>query len=248
MRVHVWAAELAREFWSLVGNEEPFPRKLRGPIRALPLAVEELPDLTVARALRWLESNGISPNFDIQDRALRGCLVARHGHGMLFVDASDPEDEQCFSIAHELAHFLLDYRRPRKLAIQRLGPQALEVLDGQRPPTTQERLAALFTGVPLGFHVHLMNRDHQRRPVDRRSADAEARADRLAWELLAPAEHVATQEANTDTKEWKQLLEARLCRFYGLPRDQARHYAGELLGGPAHKESWLAALRTSLGA
>jgi hypothetical protein len=237
---------LARDFWALVGEEEPFPRKLRGPIRAVPLTVQELPYLTVASALQWLERNGISPAPGIQDRALRGCLVARHGHAVLFLDALDPEDEQCFTIAHELAHYLRDYRRPRQLAIQRLGTKALEVLDGKRPPTTQERLAALFTGVPLGFHVHLMDRDHQRRPVDSRSADAEARADHLAWELLAPAGHVATHEADHSAKKRKQLLEKRLCRFYGLPAVQARRYACALLGGVARVEPWLAALRNSL--
>ena len=73
------------------------------------------------------------------------------------IDAADPEDEQRFTLAHELAHFLRDYWRPRQMAQQRLGAEAVAILDGKRPPTPQERLAALLREVPLGFHVHLIS-------------------------------------------------------------------------------------------
>jgi hypothetical protein len=65
VNTQVWAAELAGDFWSLVGEEEPFPRKLRGPIRSLPLTLEELPALTVAGAFQWLKRNGIAPTADL---------------------------------------------------------------------------------------------------------------------------------------------------------------------------------------
>jgi hypothetical protein len=130
--------------------------------------------------------------------------------------------------------------------MDRLGARALEVLDGKRAPSTRERMGALLTGSPLGLHMHLMHRDQRRKPVDSRSADAEARADQLAWELLAPAAHVAAHLANGAGKELKRLLEERLCCFYGLPPVQARLYAGALLGVPTRAEPWLAALRTSL--
>jgi hypothetical protein len=246
LKVALWAAELAKTFWSQVGGDEPFPRHLCGPIRAMPLTVEPITELTVRRVCQWLRANGIFQSSPTHDRPLRGCLTADCGHGIVFLDAADPEDEQRFSLAHELAHFLRDYWRPRQLAIQRLGAQALDVLDGKRPPTSQERLGALLGGVPLGFHMHLMDRDAQRRPVDSASRDAEICADRLACELLAPAEHVAATHATFCSEQSAQSLVERLCSYYGLPKGEANRYACQLLGESTPVEGWLVSLRESL--
>jgi hypothetical protein len=161
------------------------------------------------------------------------------------VDAADPEDEQRFSLAHELAHFLRDYWRPRQLARERLGAQALDVLDGKRPPTPAERLGALLGGVPLGFHMHLMDRDAQRRPVDPESNDAERCADRLGCELLAPAEHVAAHALARSEASSKSLVDL-LCSYYGLPKVEAKRYACQLRGEAPPVEGWLVSLRRSL--
>jgi len=243
VRVLIWAAELARAFWLEVGGEEPFPRGLRRPVRALTLTLEAIPALTAAKACRWLESNGIAHGFTGPDRPLRGCLKTQDGHGIIFLDAVDPEDEQRFTLAHELAHFLRDYRRPRQRAFQHLGAQARELVDGKRPATPGERLGALLGEVPLGLHLHLMDRDEQRRPVDWQSMDAEACADCLAFELLAPAEDVYAHRVASETRKG---LENRLVRDYGLPVAQARRYTRQLVGARRSGEPWLAALRASL--
>jgi hypothetical protein len=140
------------------------------------------------------------------------------------IDGSDGDCEQRFSIAHELAHFLRDYWRLRQRIWKRLGAEALEVMDGKRSPTNQERLHALLRNVPLGFHLHLMERDSEGNPLSASIVRAESDADRLAYELLAPAEHVLA-----DVPSGKQALIQRLRDFYGLPGIQASHYAGVLL-------------------
>jgi len=241
VKLALWAAELAKGFWSQVGAEEPFPRQLRGAIRAMPLTVEPIAKLTVTKVCQWLQKNGISQGGAAHDRPLRGCVTADGGHGIIFLDAADPEDEQRFSLAHELAHFLRDYWRPRQLALERLGAQALDVLDGKRSATPSERLGALLGGVKLGFHMHLMDRDAQRRPVDCESSDAERCADRLGCELLAPAEHVAAHSGAS----LKSLVEL-LCGYYGLPKLEANRYASQLWGEAMPAEGWLVSLRRSL--
>jgi len=226
MSIPLWAAELARAFWTKARVAEPFPRSLRRPIaRAVPLSVVLLPKLSARAALDWLQHCGLVCEISGEDRLLRACLVARSGHGVALIDGSDGDAEQRFSIAHELAHFLRDYWSLRRRILNRLGAKALEVLDGERPPTAQERLHALLRNAPLGFHLHLMERDDEGNPATSSIAQAENDADRLAYELLAPAEHVLGEGQSAS----REALACRLREFYGLPGVQALRYAGILL-------------------
>jgi len=87
--------DLASAFWSAAGTLEPFPRRLQGPItRALPLTVVSLPGLHVVTIRAWLDQRRIPCPCEVADRSLRACLVARAGHGFVFVDSADPEDER----------------------------------------------------------------------------------------------------------------------------------------------------------
>jgi IrrE N-terminal-like domain len=223
----LWVQELAAAFWKEVGKLEPFPRTLSRAIhQTLPLRVRYLPGLRLAEVRDRLQRDGISLPDDAVDRLLRACLTARYGHGFIFIDQNDPEDEQRFSLAHELAHFLRDYWQPRHRACHRLGEHVLEVFDGKRPPTTAERINALLAHVPIGFHVHLLERDGQDRLVDRAVARAEDEADLLAYELLAPA---AAVSATMVAQEEHAVLVRVLQEKYRLPAAQARAYSQHLL-------------------
>jgi hypothetical protein len=70
-----------------------------------------------------------------------------------------------------------------------------------------------------------MERDRDGNPVSSSIAQVEDDADRLAYELLAPAEHVL----GSGEPKSRQELEHRLREFYGLPSVQASRYAGLLL-------------------
>jgi hypothetical protein len=187
----------------------------------VPLSVVLLPRLSVRAALDWLQNCGLVCELPGRDRPLRACLVARSGHGVALVDGSDGDAEQRFSIAHELAHFLREYWSLRRRIVKRLGADALKVVDGERPPTSGERFHALLRDVPLGFHLHLMERDDEGNPACLSIAQAENDADRLAYELLAPAEHVLSH----GERKSRHKLERMLRDFYGLPGVQASRYA-----------------------
>ncbi|WP_147372532.1 ImmA/IrrE family metallo-endopeptidase [Calidithermus terrae] len=159
-------------------------------------------------------------------------MVARFGRGIVFLDAADPPDEQRFSLAHEAAHYLRDYWKPRQEAVKGLGPGVLEVFDGRRVPSPAEQVHSLLARIPVEAHLHLMERSPEGFASDCRVRYAEAQADRLAFELLAPAEHVLAGSPERD-----HLVEV-LCRVYGLPRAPAQQYASTLL--PEGEQSpWL---------
>lgn len=233
MSTPLWVSELASTFWKQAGEEEPFPRDLRrGIALGLPLSVVAIPALSVGGVRRWLARNGVDLAVATSERRLRACLVARFGRGIVFLDAADSPDEQRFSLAHEVAHYLRDYWKPRQEAIKGLGPGVLEVLDGRRAPSVAERVHSLLARIPLELHVHLMERSPQGFVTDSRVRLAEIDADRLAFELLAPAERVLADASGRD-----RLVKV-LCEVYGLPRAPAQQYASMLLSEPEHSP-WL---------
>jgi hypothetical protein len=80
-----------------------------------------------------------------------------------------------------------------------------------------------------------MERDANGKLVSPSIAQVEEDADCLAYELLAPAEHVL---ANSQPRS-KQELERRLRESYGLPGLQASRYAGLLLPQVKHDPLFL---------
>src|SRR5437879_832151 len=100
--------EAAEQFWTLAGGPPAgFPRELRRSVAlALPLAVMDVPRLRVRTINEWLSARGASPVLAAHDRNVRGCLVVGGEMAIVFLDATDPDDERRFSLAHEVAHFL----------------------------------------------------------------------------------------------------------------------------------------------
>jgi IrrE N-terminal-like domain len=239
---------MAQEFWEMAdvaGENGRLPRNIQTAITlALPLEIYPVPVLRVSHVLAWARRVQMPHRIRGRDRRLHGCLLADRGKGTIFVDASDADDEQRFTLAHELAHFLLDYRFPRLRAIDALGPSILAVLDGERAPTLAERVHAVMSSIHLGVLSHLMERPESGLPTNI-VLDIEDRADRLALELLAPTDSVS------DTVRRAAVpggFEARLAyvtqqltRQYGLPTAIAAPYARYVLarlGEPTFRD-WL---------
>jgi hypothetical protein len=244
--VPLWVADLASAYWELAGEPEPFPRRLRDHLLlTLPLELIELPRLTLGRILRWLHDRGSGLRLDEPDRRLYACLFARGGEGIIFLDSDDPEDEQIFSLAHEVAHFLRHYWSVRNRAAARVGFKILEVLDGARPPRPDERIDAALHGIPLGVHTHLLPRDVGQPP--QRVVRAEFEADRLAWELVAPAGELRRRVEAAPGRDRYRTAAALLLTDFGLPVAQAGRYADILYPRPRGADTLVAGLRKMLG-
>lgn len=162
---------------------------------------------------------------------------------MLLVDGLDSAEEQRFTIAHEIAHFMLDYWRPRERALRRLGPDALEVLDGSRSPSVGERVDALLADVPLAVHTHLLDRAPDGSLVCGATIRSECQADMLALELLAPASEVVTRLQRVSGLPFAKLVDQAviyLVEEFGLPQKIADAYARQVVlewtGGPSVRE------------
>lgn len=240
-------AETAAElFWQLAGEPEPFPRGLERPLAlALPVALVKLPRLHLSGVESWLRRRGAPFVFGCESRAVRGCLVAHAGQGLLFVDGSDPDDEQRFTLAHEIAHFLVDYWLPRQEAIEKLGPDLADVVDGLRAPTLSERIHAMLGSIRIGPYQSLMERADQAELTG--IWEAENRADRLALALLAPPGTVLRQ-VNLSTGSYEdrlQAMTAMLTATFGLPNAAAGGYGRGLLRAAGKGPSWVESLRVS---
>jgi len=244
MSMPLWVSETAAAFWAAADEPELFPRNLRRSIaHALPRTLVLLPQLRWASVDTWLRNQHILCGMSLRDRALRACLVARYGHGCVFLDGTDPDDEQRFSLAHELAHFLRDYWHPRRVASERLGPEVLAVFDEGRPARYAERVHALLGRAPLGFDVHLMERTVAGHFASAAIDTAEHDADRLAFELLAPSATVLQTADRYPPRQRRGLVEHQLTSVYGLPAAPATHYAALLIPPSPQTDSLVHRLR-----
>jgi len=213
------AAAEAERFWQLVGFEEPFPRNLEHVVAlALPVSIIRLPRLSPRAVVSWLEATGILWSLSVRARALKGCLVAHKGHGIIFVDGGLSPDEVRVTIGHEVAHFLRHYAWTREIAVSRFGDIIIPVLDGERLASPAERLSGVLQGVKIGPCSHFLDRAPDGAPGESVLL-AEDEADLLGLELLAPAKSVVRASAGGDAR--RRVLQSK----YGLPP-----WAAELWG------------------
>lgn len=232
----------AADFWGRAGGRAKGSVDfVRTVALSLPLDVVVLSRLSVRRVEDWLARRGVEYRLSDVDRSLYGLLTVYRGVGFVFLDGTDDEPTRRFTLAHEVAHFLLHYLEPRQRAIHRLGSGVVDVLDGLRTATHVERLAAIISDVDVYPYVHLLNRADESAAWQTRVDRVEGQADQLALELLAPAREIAHEIRLEGVADhfFKCVAAAEriLCEAYELPPRNAGSYARRLAyaitGGPS---------------
>ncbi len=238
--------EAVNSFWELSGEMEPFPRSLERSVAfALPVSIIKLSHLKLSVIENWLTRRGSSFQFGCRSRAVRGCLIAFGGEGLIFIDGTDPLDEQRFTLAHEVAHFIVDYLLARRMAISKFGQSIVEVFDGLRAPTVTERVHAVLASTSIGVYTNLMEREEASGSFNSGVWEIEDRADRVALALLAPPESVLA-DLDTSATHFEQRFEviiSVLQERFGLPPIIAIAYGRSLLTCIGRGPSWVETLK-----
>ncbi|MBV8593226.1 MAG: ImmA/IrrE family metallo-endopeptidase [Caulobacteraceae bacterium] len=162
--------------------------------------------------------------------------MAHRGHGFVFLDGTMAPDEERVTLAHEVAHFIRHYERPRFSAIQRIGSSVLDALDGDRPLTPAERVAGALRDVSLGIYQHALSRNARGIP-DAVTLKLEREADLLGFELLAPSTQVA--RSSLPGGDCNELLQTA----YGFPPDSALAWARWIDGRRAKEDGVISRIR-----
>jgi len=239
--------EIVDSFWKSVGEQETFPRTLERSISlALPVALVKLPRLDLRAIENWLLRRNVQYLFDCENRTVRGCLVAFGGKGIVFVDGTDSLNELRFTVAHETAHFLIDYWQPRNKSSIKYGSSILEVFDGLREPSVDERVYSIINGTPIGLFTDLMERKSQNELNE--TWQVENKADKVALTLLAPPEAVYKMAdfSSKSFAERKQEIVSVLISTFGLTEYVAASYGTDLLKLIGKGPSWAESLRLAI--
>jgi hypothetical protein len=226
-------AKIAREFWSNSGFDFfPGCDIFRVLTLALPLDIVVLPQLSLLSIEQWFEHRQVHIDIYANDRVLHGFIVTYASSGIIFINDCDCEEERRYTLAHEASHFLLDYKIPRDIAINKLGPGIREVLDGIREPSIQERVDGLLSAVRIGPYMHLIEKQGNGSFVCNKIYEAEQNADMLALELLSPQAMVIREvkkgEHHLDYSGFRTKCLHLLMENFRLPENIASQYSSRL--------------------
>jgi Zn-dependent peptidase ImmA (M78 family) len=246
--IHPKVKQVAEGFWRPLLPYRTFPVDIERVIAFsnLPLHIDLIPGLDIEHVNQWIKANHFPARIDKDNCALHGFLLARSGHGIIFVNGTDNRKERRFTIAHELAHFLLDYYLPRIHYLKIYGDSILEILDGSRLPTFQERLTFVISELPSPFFTHLLDNSSITAYERTQVWSTEWRTDALAFEILAPF-HVVISSLKKKKLEKRfdpifRQASSLLATDFGLPStlasSYAKHFASYLSGGMTLAEEW----------
>jgi Zn-dependent peptidase ImmA (M78 family) len=225
--------QVAKDFWKSAGRNNVFPCDISGAVNmVLPLDIISLSELSLQKIQTWLTERKVFFDLETDDRLLHGFILISRGAGFIFVNGTDIEEERRYTIAHEASHFLLDYKIPRDTAVKKLGGSIMEVMDGYREPTIQERIDGTLTSVTIKPYTHLLEKVGDGTFSKMEILNSENDADELALELLAPNSNVIKDTNPNRNKisffDFKNQCYQILRSKYLIPDSIAEAYSSKL--------------------
>lgn len=225
--------QVAKDFWKSAGGNNSFPCDITGAVNlALPIDIVSLSELSLNKIQTWLTERKVLLDLEIDDRLLHGFILISRGTGFIFVNGTDTEEERRYTIAHEASHFLLDYKLPRESAVKKLGEGILEVMNGYREPTIEERIDGTLTSVSIRPYTHILEKIGDGTFDNTEILNSENNADELALELLAPHTIVIKDTNSNRSKisfyDFKNQCYQILRSKYLIPDTIAEAYSSKL--------------------
>lgn len=242
--------QVAKAFWKASLLEIKFPISTTLLEQAIlltePIAVIKLNKLNLLEISKYFTARGNSISCPLDNKELYGFILSHNGYTYIFLNGTESVQEQRFTLAHEFAHYLSDYKLPRQSIIEKCGVSIIEALNNKRHFTTEEKLLALVQGYSLKAFTYLLDASATSAFERLHVWKAENKADELAMEILAPYTHIL-QDINRDSivksfSSLQQYLPKLLQVKYGFTINLARLYgkslAARISGGLSLAEKW----------
>ena len=210
------------------------------------IAIHSIPDLDIARIAATVQRLGLPFESTTLDRysALAGFLYAYHGGGIIFIEETDPEERQKFSLAHELGHFINDYYRPVYLKYE--SSNTIPLFQAEQTVQVRQVVSARCTKRDI-FGGDEPEMVEVKSPDTRSLLDSlqrehkekykEIKANLFAAELLMPMEECRRIEHENPGAGQEELTAALMKRF-GVSRAAAVVRVQELHLGVVEEGLW----------
>ncbi len=223
----------ANWFWHHAGGRSSYPADIRyATTCALPVSVMEIADLTTSTAADYFELPQDEHIPSAGERNLHGCIAVRPRGATILVEIHDEDAQKRFTIAHEVAHYIIEVHRHQERAARMMDDGYVEVLYGSRKATPNERIDACLYNVRSSPITHFMDRTPSGEYGCGQTLRAECAADLLATEILAPRATLMDSLSPHRRLPFRQLVDTAIHlseHRFGLPSAIAESYGNRVI-------------------
>ncbi|MBM4168428.1 MAG: ImmA/IrrE family metallo-endopeptidase [Ignavibacteria bacterium] len=202
------------------------------------IAMQPIANLTTEKVAKVLQRLNLPFEQSALDRYsdVAGFLYASRGGGIIFIEETDTEERQKFSLAHELGHFINDYYRPVYLKYENTRTIPLFSQEESDKVVSARCTKSDIFGAE-GYLRQRLSRDEGNLLTWHKEKFREIKANGFAAELLMPMEECRRIEHENQGASQEELTLALIRRF-GVSRSAAAIRVEELRLGMVEEGLW----------